>query len=282
MNVGVSMPLPAYTINAAFMARKAEELGFSSLWYGEHPVMPVESASPFPGSDDGVIPWTYSHFADPFIALAQASGATSTIKLGTGITLVPERNPLVLAKEVATLDLLSGGRFLFGVGAGWNREETELLGGDFDHRWTQVRESVLAMKELWTKEEAEFHGRYYDFPKVKCYPKPAQEPHPPVILGGMARNVLRRIVAWGDGWLPNRITPERLRGARAQLDALAGEAGRDPASLTITVSGQPADRDLIEALHDAGANGVVVRPEYMETEEDMGNELERIAEAVLR
>ncbi len=282
MNIGVSMPLPAYTINAAFMASKAEELGFDSLWYGEHPVMPVESASPFPGSEDGVIPWTYSHFADPYIALAQASGATSTIKLGTGITLVPERNPLVLAKEVATLDLLSGGRFLFGVGAGWNREETELLGGDFDHRWTQVREAVEAMKVLWTEEEGEFHGRYYDFPPVRCYPKPAQKPHPPVILGGMARNVLRRIVAWGDGWLPNRITLERLREARAQLDALAGEAGRDPSSLTITVSGQPADRDLIESYIEAGANGVVVRPEYMETEEEMGNELERIAEAVLR
>ena len=195
---------------------------------------------------------------------------------------MPERNPLVLAKEVATLDLLSGGRFLFGVGAGWNREETELLGGDFDHRWTQVREAVEAMKVLWTEEEGEFHGRYYDFPKVRCYPKPAQKPHPPVILGGMARNVLRRIVAWGDGWLPNRITPERLREARAQLDALAGEAGRDPSLLTITVSGQPADRELIETLIDAGANGVVVRPEYMETEEEMGNELERIAEIVFR
>ena len=280
MNIGVSMPLPAYTINAAFMASKAEELGFDSLWYGEHPVMPVHSESPFPSSPDGVIPWTYSHFADPYIALAQASGATSTIKLGTGITLVPERNPLVLAKQVATLDLLSGGRFLFGVGAGWNREETEMLGGDFDHRWTQVREAVLAMKELWTKEEAEFHGRYYDFPPVYCYPKPAQKPHPPVILGGMARNVLRRIVAWGDGWLPNRITPERLREARAQLDALAGEAGRDPTSLTITVSGQPADRDLIETYIEAGADGVVVRPEYMETEAEMGDELERIAEIV--
>ncbi len=282
MNIGVSMPLPAYTISAAFMARKAEELGFDSLWYGEHPIMPVHSDSPFPGSPDGVIPWTYSHFADPFIALAQASGATTSIKLGTGITLVPERNPLVLAKAVATLDLLSGGRFLFGVGAGWNREETELLGGDFDHRWTQTRESVLAMKELWTKDEAEFHGRYYDFPLVRCYPKPAQKPHPPVILGGMAKNVLRRIVAWGDGWLPNRLAPEQLKESRAILDTLAAEAGRDPASLTITVSGQPPERDLIEAYREAGANGVVIRPEHMETEEEMASELERIAEAVLR
>ena len=194
MRIGVSTPLPAYDVPPAFTARKAEELGFESIWYAEHPIMPVHSTSPFPGSDDGKIPWTYAHFADPFIALAQASGATSTIKLGTGITLVPERNPLVLAKQISTLDLFSDGRFLFGIGAGWHWEETEIMGGDFDHRWTQTREAVLVMKELWTKDEAEFHGRYYDFPPVQCYPKPAQKPHPPVILGGMAKNVLRRIV----------------------------------------------------------------------------------------
>ena len=282
MNVGVSMPLPAYKINAGFMARKAEELGFDSLWYGEHPVMPVHTNSPFPGAPDGVIPETYSHFVDPFIALAQASGATTTLKLGVGITLIPERNPLLLAKEVATLDLLSGGRFLFGVGAGWNREETELMGGDFDHRWTQTRESILAMKELWTKDEAEFHGRYYDFPLVKCYPKPAQKPHPPVILGGMAKNVLKRIAAWGDGWLPNRITPEKLKESRAVLDTLVAEAGRDPAKISISVYGQPADLDLIKAYHEAGANRVIVRPDFQESEQEMSAELERIAEAVLR
>ena len=282
MNIGVSMPLPAYRINAGFMARKAEELGFDSLWYGEQPVMPVHTASPFPSSPDGVIPETYSHFVDPFIALAQASGATTTLKLGVAITLVPERNPLLLAKEVSTLDFLSGGRFLFGVGAGWNREETELMGGDFDHRWTQTRESVLAMKELWTKDEAEFHGKYYDFPLVKCYPKPAQKPHPPVLLGGMAKNVLKRIVAWGDGWLPNRITPEELKESRAILDTLAAEAGRDPNTLSVSVHGQSADLDLIKAYHESGANRVIVRPDFKETEDEMSDELERIAEAVLR
>jgi probable F420-dependent oxidoreductase len=280
MNVGTSVPLPAYTIDPAFMARKAEEVGFESIWYAEHPVLPVHSQSPFPSG--GPIPETYAHFADPYIALARASGVTSTIKLATGITLVPERNPLLLAKEIATLDRFSNGRFLFGIGAGWNREETEIFGGDFDHRWTQVRESVAVMKELWTKDEAEYHGRYYDFPLVKCNPKPVQKPHPPIILGGMARNALRRVASWGDGWMPNRTTPAELEKGRAMLDTLAAEMGRDPASLTITVYGQAPDRTTVRSLFDAGANRVVVRPEHVDTEEAMGRQLERMAEAVLK
>jgi probable F420-dependent oxidoreductase len=280
MNVGVSVPLPAYLVDVGFMARKAEALGFESFWCAEHPFIPVRSASRFPGSEDGVIPESYSHFVDPFVALARASGTTTRIKLGTGIVLVPERHPLLLAKEVSTLDLFSGGRFLFGIGAGWLREETEIMGGDFDHRWTQTRESVLAMKELWTKPEAEFHGRYYNFPPVRSYPKPAQHPHPPVILGGGAKRVLERVVAWGDGWLPNRITPDQLRESRATLDRLAKDAGRDPGAITISVHGQPADRDLIRRLLDAGANRVLVRPSTVKTDADMGAELERIAATV--
>ena len=280
MNVGTSVPLPAYTIDPAFMAQKAEEVGFESIWYAEHPVLPVHSESNFPSG--GPIPETYAHFADPYIALARASGVTTTIKLATGITLVPERNPLLLAKEIATLDRFSNGRFLFGIGAGWNREETEIFGGDFDHRWTQVRESVAVMKELWTKDEAEYHGRYYDFPLVKCNPKPVQKPHPPVILGGMAKNALRRVATWGDGWMPNRITPAELEKGRAMLDTLAAEMGRDPASLTITVYGQAPDRDSVQSLLNAGADRVVVRPEHVDTEEEMGQQLERMADAVLR
>ena len=282
MNVGISVPLPAHLVDVGFMASKVEELGFESFWCAEHPFIPVHSKSRFPGSADGVIPESYRHFIDPFVALARASGVTRRIKLGTGIVLVPERHPLVLAKEISTLDLFSKGRFLFGIGAGWLREETELMGGDFDHRWSQVRESILAMKELWTKTEAEFHGKYYDFPPVYCYPKPAQKPHPPVILGGGAKNVLQRIVAWGDGWLPNRITPDELRQSRATLDKLAREAGRDPASITISVHGQPADRDLIRRLLDAGANRVIVRPATVKSEAEMGAELTRIAETVLK
>ena len=281
MNIGISVPLPAYHVDVGFMARKAEELGFESFWCAEHPFIPVNSASRFPGSADGVIPESYSHFVDPFVALARASGTTKSIKLGTGIVLVPERHPLLLAKEISTLDLFSGGRFLFGIGAGWLREETQIMGGDFDHRWTQTRESILAMKELWTKPAAEFHGKYYDFPPVKSFPKPLQKPHPPVLLGGGAKNVLQRVVAWGDGWLPNRITPEQLRESRATLDRLAKDAGRDPSKITISVHGQPADRDLLRRLHEAGATRVIVRPPVAKTVSEMGAEMSRIADAVL-
>ena len=281
MPVGLSTPLPAYTVDPAFLARRAEELGFDSLWFAEHPILPVHSESAFP-TTGGAIPDTYRHFTDPYIALARASGVTSKIKLGTGITLVPERNPLVLAKEIAALDLVSGGRFLFGIGAGWNREETTIMGGDFEHRWTQTREAIMVLKELWTKDEAEFHGRYYDFPPVYCYPKPLQKPHPPVILGGHAPNVLQRIVRWADGWLPNRANPALIEEGRKVLDTLAAERGRDPSSITISVSGQPADRDLVQSFLNAGADRVLVRPEHCETDTQMGEQLERMAEAVIR
>ncbi len=282
MKVGVSVPLPAYKVDVAFMARTAEALGFESLWCAEHPIMPVHSTSRFPGAADGVIPESYSHFVDPFVALARASAVTTTMKLGTGIALVPEHNPLSLAKEISTLDLFSGGRFLFGIGTGWHREETTIMGGDFDHRWTQAREAILVMKELWTRPEAEFHGKYYSFPLVKSYPKPVQKPHPPVILGGHAKNVLQRVVAWGDGWLPNRATPAEVEASRAQLNAMARQAGRNPSSITISVFGQPPDRDLVRRFHDAGAERVIIRPPTANTEEEMRGALERIAGVVLR
>jgi probable F420-dependent oxidoreductase len=281
MNIGTSVPLPAYTIDPAFMAKKAEELGFESIWYAEHPAVPVHSNSPFP-STGGEIPWTYSHFTDPYIALARASGVTRTIKLGTGITLVPERNPLLLAKEIASLDRFSGGRFLFGIGTGWLREETELMGGNFEHRWTQTREAIEVMKALWTHDEAEYHGQYFDFPLVRSFPKPAQKPHPPIILGGHAKNVLRRVVAHADGWLPNRITPAEVEKCRGQLDAMAKEIGRDPRSISISIYGQLADRSVAQSFINAGADRVVVRPEHVETEAEMGAQLERMADAVLR
>ncbi|MFP6747074.1 MAG: LLM class F420-dependent oxidoreductase [Alphaproteobacteria bacterium] len=280
MTIGTSVPLPAYNIDPAFMAKKAEDLGFDSIWYAEHPAVPVHSDSPFPATGRE-IPWTYSHFTEPYIALARASAVTTRIKLATGITLVPERNPLLLAKEIATLDLYSGGRFLFGIGTGWLREETELMGGDFAHRWSQTREALDVMKKLWTQEEAEHHGKYFDFPPVRSYPKPVQKPYPPILIGGAAKNVLRRVVDHADGWLPNRVTPAALEDARKQLDAMATEAGRDPKSITITVYGQEPDRALFRSLLDAGADRVVVRPEYVETEAEMGAQLERIADAVL-
>jgi probable F420-dependent oxidoreductase len=283
MSVGIIVPLPAYTINPAFIAHKAEALGFESIWYHEHPILPVDSASPFPATG-GEIPWTYRHFSEPYIALAMAAAVTRTIKLATGITLVTERNPLILAKEVAVLDLHSHGRFIFGVGAGWNREETTMMGGDFDHRWTQAREAVLALKALWTQEEAEFHGRYYNFPPVYCYPKPVQKPHPPVLLGGNAPNVLQRVARYADGWLPNRITPPQVEDSRKRLDTLVTEQGRDPASVVISVFGQPPDtnRGQVEAFLQAGAVRVAVWAAHCEIEHAMGEQLERMAEALLR
>ncbi len=281
MDIGLSIPLPAYTIDPAFMARRAEELGFESIWYAEHPVVPVSSASPFP-STGGEIPETYAHFDDPYIALARASAVTSNLKLGTGITLVPERNPLVLAKQVAALDFHSGGRFLFGIGTGWLREETEIMGGDFPRRWSQTREALEVLKALWTEDEAEHHGTYFDFPPVRCFPKPAQDPHPPIIIGGSAPNVLKRIVAHADGWLPNRATPDEVSDARAELDRLANAAGRDPKSISISIYGQEPDRQLIEGFAAAGADRVIVRPVHVDTESEMDDQLQRMAEAVLR
>ena len=282
MSIGVYMPIPAYYVDPAFMARKAEELGFESIWCAEHPIMPVHTTSRFPGNESGEIPEVYAHFVDPFIALARASGATTNIKLGTSITLITERNPLLMAKEISTLDVFSKGRFIFGIGTGWLREETNLMGGDFDHRWSQARDSIAALKELWTKDEAEYHGRYYDFPPVKVYPKPVQKPHPPIMLGGMASNVLKRVVTWADGWMPNRVTAARIEEARREIEALAGEVGRDPASINISVFGQPADPALVQSFLDAGADRVIISPPTHHTDEAMGEELERTANLLLK
>ncbi len=280
MNIGISSFLTDYSVEVAALARRAEELGFESLWLPEHPILPVDTATPWPGSPDGKIPKVYADIVDPFVALARASAVTTRLKLGTGICLVPERNPLLLAKEVATLDRCSGGRFLFGIGAGWLREETEIMGGDFQHRWSQTREAVQAMKQLWTRTRAEFHGKYYDFPPVYSFPKPAQKPHPPVLLGGMAANVFKRVVEWGDGWMPNRVTPEQVKQGKAKLDELAQAAGRDPRAIQVTVYGQPPDRDLIRRFEDAGADRVVVRLSTAPEQEAL-EELEQIAEKVL-
>ena len=158
MDIGIFVFESDSSLDPAVLARRAEELGFDSFWVPEHPVIPLQTSSPYPGSSDGIIPDVYGRVVDPFVALSRASAVTSPIKLGTGICLVPERNPLLLAKEIATLDLYSEGRFIFGIGAGWLKEETEIMGGDFPHRWTHTKEAILAMKELWTKDEAEYHG----------------------------------------------------------------------------------------------------------------------------
>ncbi len=281
MDIGLTTGISTDSVDIAVLAQKAEALGFESIWLPEHTIVPVQSTSRYGGTSDGSIPLSMSDSGDPLIGLARASATTARIKLGTAISLVPEHNPILQAKQIATLDRLSDGRFMFGIGAGWLQEETEIMGGDFEHRWGQTREAILAMKELWTQDEAEFHGRYYDFPPVRCNPKPVQKPHPPVFLGGFAPNVFKRVAAWGDGWMPTRVTPEQVKMGRATIDELAEAAGRDPKAIRLMVCNVPADRATILALEEAGADRVTVSlPRDMG--EGMSEELERIADKVLR
>lgn len=283
MDVGVFYFTSGESADPAIVAKKAEDLGFASFWVPEHPVLPVHTTTGYPAAPNEPIPRTVGIISDPFVSLARASATTTHIKLGTGICLVPERNPLLLAKEIATLDHYSGGRFLFGIGAGWQKEECEIMGGDFPRRWTQTRDSVLAMKQLWTADESEYHGRYYDFPAVKCFPKPAQQPHPPVILGGSAKNVFKRTVEWGDGWMPVTTSPDEIRRGRETLNDLATQAGRDPASISVLAFGQPGQlrtRAQVEALEEAGAEHAIVWLTKFR-EDDVHAELGELAGALL-
>ena len=281
MKIDISIPsVVEAPVDIAVLAKRAEELGFESIWAPEHTIMPANPETPFPYSSDGVIQPSYFHMMDPFIALARASGATSRINLGAGVSLLPERNPILLAKTVASLDHFSGGRVLLGIGAGWMREELEIMGGNFPHRWSQAREHVLAMKELWTKDVSEYHGTYYDFPPVRCFPKPARKPHPPVLLGGLAKRVLERVAEYGDGWMPNIVSYEEVRAARAKLDRLATERGRDPKSIKITTYTQPPDPEVFARHEEAGASRCVCRLPGNSTEEALDN-LGEIAKKVL-
>ena len=280
MDIGITARMSSNSLDPAELAKRAEELGFESFWLPEHPILPVNTTSRYGGTPDGSIPPSMGDIGDPLIALARASSATSTIKLGTAISLVPEHHPLLHAKQIATLDRVSNGRFLFGIGAGWLQEETEIMGGDFPHRWGQTREHILAMKRLWTEEEAEFHGRFVDFPAVKCSPKPVQDPHPPVYLGGFAANVFKRVVEWGDGWMPVRVNEEQVRQGRATLDELAETAGRDPRSIRLMVCNVPADADLIGRLEAAGADRVTVALPTDAADESL-EAMEKVASAVI-
>ena len=280
MEVGISTFPTDYSIDIAILAKKAEDFGYDSLWLAEHPILPVNSKTPWPGSSDGKIPKKYADTADPFVALGRASAVTESLLLGTGICLVPERNPLILAKEIATLDMYSKGRFLFGIGAGWLREETEIMGGDFPHRWTQTREAVMAMKELWTTVKSEYHGKYYDFPPVYSFPMPSQRPHPPIYLGGHAKNVFKRLVSWGNAWMPNRITPQEIEDGRKQIESLCIESGRDPNEIGITVYGVAADRELLKDFESAGAERAVVSIDSVEENQAI-EQLEDVAGKLL-
>ena len=267
VQVGVCLLMTEHDFDIVGLARRVEDLGFGSLWAPEHGVVPADFTVGAAGARAGA-PSVYAdgrinRIVDPLVYLAGAAAVTSRIMLGTGVCLVPERNPIRLAKEVATLDLVSGGRFLFGIGAGWLQGEAEVLGSDFPRRWAQTREYVAAMKALWTEAAPEFHGRWVDFPPVICEPKPAQRPHPPVLVGGELRRAAQRVADYGDGWLPRaRNTsaysdPGKLPGARRQIEELYRANGRDPSALKIVMWDAPPDREQNRRFFDAGADHIV-------------------------
>jgi probable F420-dependent oxidoreductase len=210
----------------------------------------VSRRTPFPSG--GELPKRYKHTYDPFVALSFAAAATTSLKLGTGICLVPQRDPIVTAKSVASLDRLSGGRFLFGVGGGWNVDEMENHGARYDTRFKLLHERVLAMKALWTEEEASFHGEFVNFDPVWCYPNPMQRPHPPILLGGETDKTLKRIVDFCDGWFPRGSAEFDPAVAVRRLKDACAEAGRDFAGMSITVFRAPADADALRRYADAG------------------------------
>ena len=255
MHAGVAMFATHYAIRPDELARELEQRGFESFWVPEHTHIPASRTSPWPGGGD--LPKEYWHSYDPFVALTAAATATSRIKLGTGICLVIERDPIVTAKEVASLDHLSGGRVLFGIGGGWNLEEMAHHGTDPKTRWRLLRERVLAMKELWTKDEAEFHGEFVNFDRSWSYPKPAQRPHPPIIMGGDGARTFDRVLEFCDGWMPLGRRPADFAPRIADLRQRAKAAGRDPKSISVTVFGVRPDRRALDTLAGAGVDRVV-------------------------
>jgi probable F420-dependent oxidoreductase len=244
-----------YAIPIDRLAAIAEDRGFESLFVPEHPAIPYDRRTPYPPGEP--LPKEYWHIIDPFIALAYAARVTTRLKLGTGICLVSEHEPIQLAKTVASLDHLSGGRFIFGIGAGWLREEAELFGIDFDKRWAITADRIRAMKTIWTEDEPEYHGKHVDFEKIAVYPKPVQKPHPSVLIGAGSRWARQRVVDWADGWMPNFITPARMVRGMAEIRARAAEKGRDPKTISFTAFGVPPDADTIRAYEEAGTDRVI-------------------------
>ena len=255
MKIGLAMFPTDYAIAPAELGRLAEAHDFDCLLFPEHTHIPASRKTPWPGGGD--LPDEYSHTYDPFVALAQVAAVTERLLIGTGICLVVERDPIVCAKEVASLDRLSGGRVLFGVGAGWNREEMENHGTDPGRRFGVMRERIAAMKAIWTEDEAEYHGRHVDFDPIWCWPKPIQDPHPPLLVGGGGDRVLERVVAFGDEWMPNRgLDDADALGRRIEeLQRLASDAGRG--HIPVTAFGAPRDADLLRRLEEAGVHRAV-------------------------
>jgi probable F420-dependent oxidoreductase len=255
MQFGLMIFATDYAIRPDELAREAEERGFESLFFPEHTHIPTNRRTPWPGGGD--LPKEYWHTHDPFVALAMAAAVTHRLKVGTGICLVIHRDTITLAKEVATLDFLSGGRFVFGIGGGWNVEEMANHGTDFRTRWKKLREQVAALKKIWTEDEPEFHGEFVNFDPIWSWPKPAQKPHPPILLGGHSKQVLQRVVDYCDGWMPLGVRGTAVIQQIEQLRQLAEEKGRDPKTVSISVYSVPADPAVIDAFRAAHVERVI-------------------------
>jgi probable F420-dependent oxidoreductase len=250
MKVGTFYFPSDYGIHPAELGRALEDRGFESLFVPEHTHIPVSRKSPFPGG--GELPKRYSHSHDPFVALSFAAAATTKLKIGTGICLIPQRDPIVTAKVIASLDALSNGRFVFGIGGGWNVEEMENHGATYPTRFKMLREKILAMKEIWTKDEAAFQGEMVKFDPVWSWPKPAQRPHPPILLGGESDHTLKRVVEFCDGWFPRNSPTFDPKRAVGLLRQMASTAGRDFKTLQINVFRAPSDPAKLAEFRDAG------------------------------
>lgn len=260
MKYGIQMFPTDYAIPVTELGRAAEELGFESVFYPEHTHIPTSRRTPWPGG--GELPKEYSHTLDPFVACAATAAVTKTLKVGTGVCLVMQRDPIITAKEVASVDHLSGGRFLFGIGGGWNEDEMENHGTDPKLRWKILRERILAMKEIWTRDEAEFHGKFVDFDPIWQWPKPVQKPHPPVLVGGAGPHTLDRVLEYGDGWMPIGGRSGQLLGQMIrELQERAKAAGRGP--IPVSVFGVPPSKEILEQYAEMGVDRVIfgVRPE---------------------
>jgi probable F420-dependent oxidoreductase len=257
MEFGAAIFFTDYSIGPAALGRALEERGFESLWAPEHSHIPLSRQSPFPQGGD--LPKKYYDVMDPFVTLAAAAAATVTLKVATGVCLIVQRDPIQTAKQVATLDQISGGRFLFGIGAGWNAEEMADHGTAFKSRFEVMRERVEAMKVIWTKSKPEYSGQFVQFPPMMTWPKPLQKPHPPVIVGGAYPYGARRAIAYGDGWVPHARRPAYgdVLGLLPDFRTMAAAAGRDPHTIPITIFGVAVDLDLIKRYRDAGVARLV-------------------------
>jgi probable F420-dependent oxidoreductase len=245
MKFGASMFFTDYSMTAPALARALEDRGFDTLWAPEHSHIPLSRKTPFVMGGD--LPKRYYDVLDPFVTLTAAAAATTTLKLATGVCLIAQRDPIQTAKLVASIDQVSNGRFVFGIGNGWNQDEMENHGTNFATRHKAARERVEAMKAIWTQDAAEYHGEFVDFGPMAAWPKPVQRPHPPILVGGAFPYSARRAVRYADGWLP-QVTPKQptpLTEVIPQFRQMAAEAGRDPAAMRIAVGGQPRDPALI-------------------------------------